>query len=54
MMGFYNHGFGYGGGFGGSYVVCSLISVVVLIDLILFGVWLWQKISKNNKSNKSE
>jgi uncharacterized membrane protein len=55
MMGYYGHGFGYASGIGGSYMICSLIGAVVLIDLILLGVWLWQKISKErNESVKSE
>ncbi|MDQ5889794.1 MAG: hypothetical protein QG609_287 [Patescibacteria group bacterium] len=27
-------------------IVSGLVSLVVLIDLVLVGVWLWQKISK--------
>jgi len=37
-------GWGYGGmmnGFGGS-----LVGIIVLIDLILLGMWLWKQINK--------
>lgn len=39
-------GYGYGsmmGGFGGLGIIVWL---VVLIDLVLVGIWLWQQISK--------
>lgn len=39
-------GFGYGGMMGGNYVLCWLIGVVVLVDLVLVGVWLWKQINK--------
>jgi len=38
---------GYGGsmlGFGGG--LASLFSIVILIDLILLGFWLWKQINK--------
>lgn len=31
---------------GGGGVIGLLFSIVVLVDLILVGVWLWQHISK--------
>jgi len=37
------YGYGFMGGWSG--IVCPLIMLVVLVDLILVGVWLWQKIS---------
>lgn len=40
---------GYGGSWGmmgGIGVYSTLIWVVILIDLILLGIWLWQRISK--------
>ena len=47
MMGY---GYGYDGGWGmmggGFSVFGVLICLVVLIDLILAGVWLWQNIAK--------
>jgi len=43
MMGYYGGGLGMMGG-GGA---LGLITwVVILVDLILVGLWLWQKISK--------
>lgn len=43
MMKYYSHG--YDGIMGGG-LICSLIAIVVLIDLVLLGVWLWKKIDK--------
>ena len=38
---------GYGGGWGGGVSVFPfLIELVILVDLILLGVWLWKKIGK--------
>lgn len=47
-------GYGYDGGYGGGWGMMSggvglfglLICLVILVDLILVGVWLWQHISK--------
>jgi hypothetical protein len=36
----------YGYGFGGFSFFGGFMSLVVLVDLILLGVWLWQKIGK--------
>lgn len=55
MMKYYGH-MGYGGMMGSS-IICSLIAIVVLIDLILVGIWLWKKINcidKCCKNHKSE
>lgn len=44
-----HYGYEYGGmmGFGGgSSLICGLICLVVLVDLILLGVWLWKKIGE--------
>ena len=37
---------GYGGMMGGGSIFGLLVSIVILIDLVLVGVWLWQHISK--------
>ena len=42
MMGFGNYGITGGGN--GLFILPLLIQIVVLIDLILVGVWLWKKI----------
>ena len=42
MMG-YGVGYGMMGGFG---LLAGLTGLVVLVDLILLGIWLWQHISK--------
>lgn len=42
-------GYGYNGGWGmmgGAVIWGSLIGIIVLIDLVLLGIWLWQQISK--------
>jgi len=37
----------YGGGFGGGVDLFGMVTfLVILADLILLGVWLWKKISK--------
>lgn len=47
MMGY---GYGYDGGWGmmgGSIgIFGALICLVILVDLVLAGIWLWQNISK--------
>ena len=47
MMGFYHHGMGYGA-MGGSSLLCTLIMLVVLIDLVLVGMWLWKRIKRED------
>lgn len=42
----FNYGAGWGMMGGGVGPLGSLICLVVLIDLILVGVWLWQQITK--------
>ncbi len=46
MMGYgYNYGYGdmmYGGG----PLLAILTWIVVMVDLVLVGIWLWQQISK--------
>lgn len=44
MMG-WNYGGGMMGGAGWG-VFASLYSVVILIDLVLLGLWLWKQISR--------
>lgn len=48
MMRYYNVGSGYESmhSLGGYGIICAVISIVVLIDLVLLGVWLWKKIEK--------
>ncbi len=54
MMKYYGHGFEYGGMMGSS-IICSLISAVVFIDLVLLGIWLWKKIeNEKSRNHKSE
>lgn len=37
-----------GGGWGPEYgILCFLTWVLIVIDLALLGVWLWQKIERN-------
>ena len=38
--------YGYGGMMGGMGTFGLLMWLIVLIDLVLVGVWLWQRISK--------
>jgi len=47
-MRYYNVGSGYESmhSLGGYGIICAVISIVVLIDLVLLGVWLWKKIEK--------
>ncbi len=44
------YGYGYDGGWsmmgGGFGIFGALICLVVLVDLVLAGIWLWQNISK--------
>ncbi len=40
-------GFGrYGGMMGGFGLFGSLFTIIVLVDLVLLGVWLWKQIQK--------
>ncbi|HEY4498759.1 MAG TPA: hypothetical protein VJH94_01715 [Candidatus Paceibacterota bacterium] len=43
MMGYT---YGYGNIVGGPSVLCLLTWIVVIVDLVLVGIWLWQQISK--------
>lgn len=47
MMGIYHHGMGYSG-MGGNSFLCTLIMLVVLIDLVLVGMWLWKRIRRED------
>ena len=40
----YQYDYMFGSGFN---IFCTLIALVVLIDLVLAGIWLWQNIKKN-------
>lgn len=54
MMKYYSGDFGYGyGGMMGGGLVTSLICVVIFIDLVLLGVWLWKKIEKEGKNHNN-
>lgn len=46
-MKMYHSGFGYG--MGTSWFLCTLIALVVFIDLVLLGVWLWQRIQRESR-----
>jgi len=43
-----NYVYGYGGPVGGFGLLSSLICLVIFIDLVLVGIWLWKQINKNN------
>lgn len=42
------YGYGYNGMMSGANFFSSLIPIVIFIDLVLVGVWLWKQIGKNN------
>ena len=42
----WNNMMGWGGGFGIFATIFWLFWLVLLVDLILLGVWLWKKITK--------
>lgn len=41
-----NFGYGMMGGAGGWGVFGTLYGIVILVDLVLLGVWLWKQIGK--------
>lgn len=41
-----NYGYNYGSMMGGFRLLGGLFCLVVLVDLILVGIWLWKNISK--------
>ena len=43
----YGYDFGYGGMMGGSWLLCTITWLVVIVDLVLLGVWLWKQIKKS-------
>jgi len=43
MMGYGNYGTGMAGGVG---LLMFLFWIVVLVDLVLLGMWLWKKVGK--------
>lgn len=55
MMGYYGYANGYSDfhAFGGYGIICAVISVVVLIDLVLLGLWLWKRIEKESKHHNN-
>jgi len=40
------YGFGYGGMMGTAGIWGGLVWLVLLIDLVLVGIWLWKQINK--------
>ena len=40
-------GWGYGNMMGGFWFFGSILWIVVLVDLVLLGIWLWKQIKKN-------
>ncbi len=48
MMGLYSNGYGYAHMGGGNSFLCSLLMIVVLIDLVLLGMWLWKRIKRED------
>lgn len=45
-----NHYAGFGHMYnGGSGFLCTLIGIVIFIDLILVGMWIWKKIKKEEE-----
>lgn len=52
MMGWNGYGmmngnYGFNGGFSGLWIIAIIIHLIIVVDLILAGIWLWQQISKN-------
>lgn len=45
-FGMMNGAYGFGGGFSGFWIVGIIVHIIVVIDLILLGVWLWKQIKK--------
>lgn len=48
MMNYYR-GFGHMYGGMGSSFICVLIGLVIFVDLVLLGMWLWVRIKKDEK-----
>lgn len=42
----YAFDYGYGGMWSGPGVFGAIVCLVVLVDLVLVGIWLWQQIKK--------
>lgn len=49
MHGWYYSNDMMGYGYGGFWFIGMLFSIVILIDFILLGVWLWKQIQKNGR-----
>lgn len=45
-FGMMNGNSGLGGGFSGFWIVAMIIHLVIVVDLILLGMWLWKQIKK--------
>lgn len=45
MMGF-NSNWGYGSMMGGTGVFGEIVWIIIFVDLVLVGVWLWHQITK--------
>ena len=45
MMGY---GYSYGSWMGGAWILCAITWLVLTVDLVLLGIYLWQKINKKS------
>lgn len=45
MMGYFGNAY-YGGMMGGAGILMFLFLTVTLVDLILFGMWLWKQVKR--------
>jgi len=40
-------GYGYGGMMGGGFgILATILWLVILVDMILLGIWLWKQVTK--------
>ncbi len=49
MMGFYNSMMNWNGGWGVFGILCVVFWLVVFVDLVLLGIWLWKQIQHSKK-----
>lgn len=49
MMGFYSGTMNWNGGWGVLGILCIVFWLVVFVDLVLLGVWLWKQIQNSKK-----
>jgi hypothetical protein len=45
-FGMMNGNYGFEGGFSGFWIVAIIVHVIIIVDLILLGLWLWKQIKK--------